>query len=159
MGVSELDHKVLLVYASMTGNTRDMADSVVEGLLESYVAVEVKEVLDASASDLDAYDNVIFGVYTWGDGDLPDEFLDFYDELSGMDLSRKRAAVFGCGDSSYRYFAVAGDQLTECLENRGAVVLPQTVKSDGCPGRKELEACKKLGMDFAAFVKQAASAG
>ena len=70
-----MDHKALLVYASMTGNTRDMADSVVEGLLEHFVAVEVKEVTVATEADLDAYDNLVFGVYTWGDGDLPDEFL------------------------------------------------------------------------------------
>ncbi|NBD27058.1 flavodoxin [Paenibacillus sp. T1] len=142
----------------MTGNTRDMADSVVEGLLEHFVAVEVKEVTDASAADLDVYDNLLFGVYTWGDGDLPDEFLDFYDDLQAKDLSGKRAAVFGCGDTAYRYFAVAGDILQECLENRGALVLQRTVKVDGCPGRQELEACKRLGAEFAAFIKQGAGA-
>ncbi|SFJ72410.1 Flavodoxin [Paenibacillus sp. UNC496MF] len=84
---------------------------------------------------MDVYANLLFGVYTWGDGDLPDEFLDLYDDLGEMDLSGKRAAVFGCGDSSYRYFAVAGDILQERLENRGARVLQETVKSDGCPGR------------------------
>ncbi|NBC71256.1 flavodoxin [Paenibacillus sacheonensis] len=143
-----------MIYASMTGNTQEMADSVVEGLVENFVAVEVKEVMDASVSDLESYENILFGVYTWGDGDLPDEFLDFYDELGGVDLSGKRAAVFGCGDSAYRYFAVAGDILHECLENQGAVVLDQTVKADRCPGKEELAACWRLGADFAAFIKQ-----
>ncbi|MBO7748599.1 flavodoxin domain-containing protein [Paenibacillus sp. MWE-103] len=142
----------------MTGNTRDMADSVVEGLLEHFVAVEVKEAFDATRADLDVYDNLLFGVYTWGDGDLPDEFLDLYDDLGEMDLSGKRAAVFGCGDSSYRYFAVAGDILQERLENRGARVLQETVKSDGCPGRAELDACRRLGAAFAAFVREEAGA-
>lgn len=149
-----MDPKVLLVYASMTGTTRDMADSVVEGLLESCVAVEVKEAIDTSASDLDVYDNVVFGLYTWGDGDLPDEFLDLYDEMRDMDLSGKRAAVFGCGDSSYRYFAVAGDMLSKRLENRGAAVMQRTVKADRCPGIEDFEACRKLGIEFADFIKR-----
>ncbi|QHW32005.1 flavodoxin [Paenibacillus rhizovicinus] len=118
----------------------------------------MKEVLDATAADLEAYDHIVFGVYTWGDGDLPDEFLDLYDEMCEMDLSGKRAAVFGCGDRAYRYFAVAGDTLHECLESRGAVVLDRTVKADGCPGSAELEACKQLGAAFAAFIQQGAAA-
>lgn len=76
--------KIIMVFASMTGNTKEMADLIAEGVREEEIALEVVEVLDANASDLQEYDGILLGAYTWGDGDLPDEFLDFYDDMDHL---------------------------------------------------------------------------
>ncbi|BBH22930.1 flavodoxin [Paenibacillus baekrokdamisoli] len=145
---------VLLIYASMTGNTRELAESVAKGLQAADLKVEMKEVYDASPAELLAYDNIILGTYTWGEGDLPDEFLDFFDDMGTIDLTGKHAAVFGCGDTSYEHFAVAGDILHERLAERGAVVWERTIKIDRVADKRELEECKQFGMAFAEQVLQ-----
>lgn len=97
--------KVIVVYASMTGNTEEMAEAIVAGAQEAGVEVVSKEAFDANAADLLEYDGIIIGAYTWGDGELPDEILDFYEELEGLDLSGRKAAVFGSGIPPILYFA------------------------------------------------------
>lgn len=41
-----------------------------------------KEAYDARPEDLLEYNGIIIGAYTWGDGELPDEFLDFYEDMT-----------------------------------------------------------------------------
>lgn len=69
--------KVLLVYASMSGNTEAMADLIEKGLLEGGAEVDRHEAMDVDAALFNDYQYMIFGAYTWGDGDLPDEFWIF----------------------------------------------------------------------------------
>lgn len=87
--------KVLLVYASMSGNTEAMADLIEKGLLEGGAEVDRHEAMDVDAALFNDYQHMIFGAYTWGDGELPDEFLDIYDDMEGMDFTGKTFAVFG----------------------------------------------------------------
>ncbi|MCG3024108.1 flavodoxin domain-containing protein, partial [Escherichia coli] len=73
-------NKVLLAYASMSGNTEAIADVIEEVLVEEKLTVNRLEVFDLTPEDIRDFDYIILGSYTWGDGELPDEFLDFYDE-------------------------------------------------------------------------------
>lgn len=96
--------KVIIVFASMSGNTEEMADAIAEGVKLAGVEPIVMNVMDAEASQLADYDAIILGAYTWGDGELPDEMLDYYEAMDGLDLSGKQAATFGSGDSAYDIF-------------------------------------------------------
>ena len=84
------------------------------------------EVYDIDASDLVSAESIIFGAYTWGDGEeLPDYFLDLYDEMDDIDLSQKQMAVFGSGDSSYDVFCGAVDLIEEKIKRRnGNIAVP-----------------------------------
>lgn len=73
--------KVIVLYASLTGNTEEMAEAIAEGAKAAGANTVLKEAFDAKAEELLQYDGIIIGAYTWGDGELPDEFLDFYEEL------------------------------------------------------------------------------
>ncbi len=55
----------------------------------------------------------LLGAYTWGDGELPDEFLDFMDEMLELDWKEAVTALFGSGDTSYRLYCGALDELEE----------------------------------------------
>lgn len=92
---------VIIVYASMAGNTEQMAVSIAKELTSSGIKVDVKGAFECFAEDLTFYDGIMIGSYTWGDGDLPDEMLDFYEELKNTDLKGKAGAVFTSGDSLY----------------------------------------------------------
>ena len=66
--------RIVLIYASMTGNTEIMAEAVVKGIQEAGEEAEVIDVMNGVfAKDLLEYDGILLGSYTWGDGELPDE--------------------------------------------------------------------------------------
>ncbi|MBA2874748.1 flavodoxin [Thermaerobacillus caldiproteolyticus] len=140
--------KLIMVYTSMTGNTEEMADAIVEGIKEEGFDIEVKEVLDADAEELEAYDGILLGAYTWGDGELPDDFLDFYDDMEDIDLSEKKAAVFGSCDSNYEKYGAAVDILIDKLKEIGAEVVLEGLKIELAPSNEERETCKQFGKRF-----------
>ena len=147
--------KMIMVYASMTGNTEEMANAIAEGIQESGNDLEINDIFDnPSASELEKYDGILLGSYTWGEGDLPDEFLDFYEEMDQIDLTGKKAVVFGSGDTAYEDFAGAVDILIAKLQERGAEVVLNGLKVDTSPSPEDLERCKQLGIDFVAHLSQ-----
>lgn len=133
----------------MTGNTEEMAEAIAEGVHEQGIELDVKEVLDAVAVELEQYDGILLGAYTWGDGELPDDFLDFYDELDDVDLTGKKAAVFGSCDSSYEKYGAAVDILIEKLQERGAEVVLEGLKVELTPTKEEKQLCIAFGRNFA----------
>jgi flavodoxin I len=141
--------KCLMVYASMTGNTEEMAQYICEGIRETGVIVELKDILTAEPADLLVYNGVLLGAYTWGDGDLPDEFLDFYDEMDGIKLKGIMAGAFGSCDSSYEHRGHAVDILIEKLSELGAETVPDGLKIDMAPAETEKELCREFGREFA----------
>lgn len=144
---------VIIVYASMTGNTEEMAEIIAEGVREAGIEPEVKNVLDASANELEDYNGVILGAYTWGDGDLPDEFLDYFDEMDDVELDGKKSAVFGSGDTSYDIFCGAVDHLLAKLQDRGAVNVLEAKRIEMGPSEQEKAELRAFGKAFAEQVQ------
>lgn len=138
--------KVIIVYASMSGNTEVMADLIAEGIKETGWEVELKDANFVRAEDLLLYDGILLGAYSY-DG-LPDEILDIYDELAFIDLKGKKAAAFGSGDKMYEVFGIAVDQLIEQLQNSGADVVLEGLKVELTPTGKDIERCKEFGREF-----------
>lgn len=85
--------KTAVFFGSTTGNTESVAEQIA-GLLEA----EVINVSDASADQLNEFDNLILGTSTWGIGDLQDDWEDFISALEGAGLEGKAVAIFGTGD-------------------------------------------------------------
>ncbi|MFC0214481.1 flavodoxin [Paenibacillus chartarius] len=140
---------IIVIYASMTGNTEEIAEEIAKGIREQACDVEVKSVLDASAADLQGYDGILLGAYTWGNGELPDEFLDFYDDMDSIALPGKQAAVFGSCDSGYPGFGAAVDILTDKLKAMGASVTMPGLKIELSPSAQEKLECQEFGKRFA----------
>ncbi|AVF22337.1 flavodoxin [Paenibacillus larvae] len=141
--------KIVLVYVSLTGNTEEMADAISEGIRETGLELTVKEVIDASANELEDYQGIILGAYTWGDGELPDEFLDFYEEMEDIELNGRISAVFGSADSSYAQFGAAVDLLLDKLNEN----VLEGFKIELSPSKEEKEACKAFGRKFAEILQ------
>lgn len=148
--------KVIIVFASMTGNTEEMAEAVAAGVREAGIEPVLKSVVDSHAAELPDYDGILLGAYTWGDGELPDEFLDFYEEMDEIDLHGRKAAVFGSGDTSYAMFGAAVDTLAEKLKERGADVVQAGLKVELNPSNEDKELCRKLGFELARAAAQRA---
>ncbi|MCJ8009061.1 flavodoxin [Lederbergia wuyishanensis] len=141
--------KIILIYTSMTGNTEMLAGEVIKGLEQMNVELTVKEAFDSLPTDLLDYDGFIIGTYTW-EGEVPNEFMDFFEELDHVDLSGKKAAVFGSGDSYYgSTYGAALRFFTEKITLLGAEVLLPNLVIDLYPEDAELEQCLEFGRTFA----------
>ncbi|TYS67423.1 flavodoxin [Sutcliffiella horikoshii] len=126
--------RIGIFYASMSGNTEAIADSIAEKLKSHQHEVVLEDLHSVdSAEELLHYDITILGMYTWGDGDYPDECLDLVDELEEMDLEGHPFAIFGSGDTSYPEFCGALHHLKELLESRGGSVFPDPLKIEFNP--------------------------
>ncbi len=135
--------KALIVYGSTTGNTETTARYIAETLSGKGYDTELKDVGDVPAAELgNGYDIVLLGCSTWGDEEieLQDDFIPLYDDLENSGLEGKKAAVFGCGDSSYTYFCGAVDAIEEKLEKLGADIVTSGLKIDGGPDKAEITA-------------------
>lgn len=114
-----------IYYGSSTGNTEAAANDIAAAL--GVDAADVHNVSDTDASTVSGYDTLVLGSSTWGAGDLQDDWYDFLDNLKAQDLSGKKIALFGCGDSdSYGdTFCGALGQIYDALQDSGATFIGQ----------------------------------
>lgn len=90
--------RIGIFYGSTTGNTEGVANKIAAEL--DVASADVHDVSSTAPSEIGDYDVLIFGASTWGDGDLQDDMHDFLDGVRSLDLSKKEAALFGCGDDT-----------------------------------------------------------
>lgn len=123
----------------MTGNTEEIADIVSEALENLDIEVEIDECTSVEAEDLLDYDINIVATYTYGDGELPDEIVDFYDDLQDLDLSGKIYGVVGSGDTFYDEFCKSVDEFDEAFAKTGATKGAESVKVDLAAEDEDIE--------------------
>ena len=119
-----------IVYASMTGNNEEIADIVTQKLEELGHTVDMDECTTVEPDEFEDADICVVVTYTYGDGDLPDEIVDFYEDLQDVDLSGKIYGVCGSGDTFYDYFCKSVDEFDEAFARTGAVKGADNVKVD-----------------------------
>ncbi|MCE0495527.1 flavodoxin [Vibrio salinus] len=96
--------KVGIFFGTDTGSTRKIAKMIAKSLGD--IADKPKNINRSEASDLEAYEYLILGTPTLGEGKLPGLSVDcqeasweeFLPNFDGLDLSGKKVALFGLGD-------------------------------------------------------------
>lgn len=145
----------MIVFASLTGNTEECTDIIEKALEELGVAVEVVDCMQADPEDFLAVDICLVGTYTYGnDANLPDEIVDFYEELAEIDLTGKIFGTYGSGDTFYEKFCQSVDDFTNQFKQIGATEGAQSVKVDLDPNEEDT---KKLEAFAKALVAKVAS--
>ncbi|QGG59750.1 flavodoxin [Loigolactobacillus bifermentans] len=121
-----------IVYASMTGNTEGISEILEEKLKAAGLDVERIEADDADSDVFEDADIAIVATYTYGVGEVPDEFEDFHNDLSSETLSGKIYGVVGSGDQEMHAatFCKAADLFEAAFEATGAKKGSATVKID-----------------------------
>lgn len=118
-----------IVYASMTGNTEEISEILEDKLIEAGATVEREEVSDVDDDFFDEADLCIVATYTYGEGDLPFECEDFFNELPNQELTGKIYGVVGSGDLAYgEFYCKSADDFVEQFEKTGATKGAQTVR-------------------------------
>ncbi|GEK88447.1 flavodoxin, short chain [Alkalibacterium putridalgicola] len=136
---------VMIVYASLTGNTEECAEILVEAFQELGAEVELVESVFADPEDFKNVDITVVGTYTYGtDADLPDEIVDFYEELEDVDLTGKIYGNFGSGDTFYEKYCKSVDDFDEQFEKTGATKGAENVKVNLNPEDEDIENLKAL---------------
>ena len=110
-----------IVYASMTGNTEEISEIIEEKLEDEGFEVEREECSDVDSDFFEDADVCIVATYTYGDGELPFEFEDFFTDLKDEDLSDKKFGVVGSGDKEYgEYYCQSARDFFEQFKLTGA---------------------------------------
>ena len=140
---------MLVAYVSMSGSTEEIAELLKGSVDESLHEIAFEDLTMLEASDLENYEALLIGSYTWGDGELPDEILDFYDAMDDIDLSGKKVAVFGSGDTAYPQFCEAVPIFENKLKERGAEVVVEGLKVEFTPDtEEEVARCQAFAQAF-----------
>ena len=97
--------KVGIFFGTDTGNTRKVAKTIHKQLGDE-IADKPVNIRNATLDDLLAYDVLILGSPTYGEGELPglssgnqnESWEEFLPTLAGSDFSGKTIALYGLGD-------------------------------------------------------------
>lgn len=142
---------VKIVYASMTGNTEEISEILESTIQEAGFDVEREECSEVDVDFFDDADACVVATYTYGDGELPFEFEDFFDELADKDLSGKIFGVVGSGDKEYGdLYCKSAHDFVEVLEKTGAAKAAETVEIENNAEEEDIEALKKFVQELAA---------
>lgn len=110
-----------IFYASSVGNTEDIAKRLSTKLGD----IATYNICDEGIQKINNYEKIIFGVSTWGDGDLQDDWEDSWGDFCDINFSDKTIALFGLGDQdSYADTFVDGlGTMYEALKDTGANII------------------------------------
>lgn len=118
--------KTAIIYSFNSHKTAKAAEKIVDAF--GSFSIEKVNAEDINGDKFLAYDNLILGVPTWFDGELPNYWDEFVPELEDLDLNGRTIALFGLGDQ-VGYPENFGDALglmAELLQQNGATIVGHT---------------------------------
>ena len=135
-----------IFYASSVGNTEDIAKRLSTKLGD----IDTYNICDEGIEKINNYEKIIFGVSTWGDGDLQDDWEDSWGDFCDINFSNKTIALFGLGDQdSYADTFVDGlGTMYEALKDTGANIIGFT----SCDGFEHEESTAQIENEFVGLV-------
>ena len=88
--------KIGIFYSFNSNKTAKVGEKIIEAFGKADIeAVNAEEV---NEENFTKYDNIIVGIPTWFDGELPNYWDEFVPALDDIDLKGKRVAIYGLGD-------------------------------------------------------------
>ena len=113
-------NKTAIIYSFNTKKTGKVAERIKEEFNDDQVEMVNAELIDEEL--FMSFDQIIMGVATWFDGELPNFWDEFVPALEDLDLSTKKIAIFGLGDQKGypENFLDGVGIMAEILEAQGA---------------------------------------
>jgi flavodoxin I len=142
MDLTNCKISVAIVYASVSGNTKVLAEELYRILLGKSVNISIYSINEFSLADVSRFKAVAIGTYTWGNGEIPKEMRQLYQTFESIKRKDITTAVFGTGDSFYPMFCGAVDQFRDMLYVH--TNLAATLKVELLPQEQDLKRCRKF---------------
>ena len=156
--------KALIIYYSRSGNTKKMAELILEGIKKEEVDAVVKDVKDVNVDDLLKYDGLVIGSPTYYGSmsaeikKLFDDTVKFHGKLDGK-----------CGAAFSSSANIAGGNETTILDILNAMLIHGMIIQGDCsgdhygpvaidaPDARSTKECLRMGSRFAKLVKKCTS--
>lgn len=103
--------RILICYASFSGNTKEVAELIEKKLLHKEHDVVVYRIGSGNIPDPSLFDMMMIGSFTWAKGSTPEDVKDFVYEIG---YKPPAVFVFGTGDTQFggdSLFCHAADKL------------------------------------------------
>ncbi len=115
--------KTALIYSFNTRKSGKIAEKIREEFNDE--AVEMVNAEELNESLFLSFDQMILGVPTWFDGELPNYWDEFVPALEELDLKGKKIALFGLGDQKGypENFLDGVGILADLVDERGATLV------------------------------------
>ena len=112
-----------IAYGTQTGTAEELAFDIEKLSKNKGVSCEVFELDDITMDKLKEINKLMIITSTTGDGDVPDNAITFWENLSNLselNISNLKYGVLALGDSSHYDFCNAGKIIDEKLKELGA---------------------------------------
>ncbi|MFL1997788.1 assimilatory sulfite reductase (NADPH) flavoprotein subunit [Lysinibacillus irui] len=128
--VEPITKTMTILYGSQTGNSQGLAEKYASALKAQNVDVTISSLGKFKATNLKKITNLLLIVSTHGEGDPPDQAIQFYEFLHSKrapKLEHLHYSVLALGDSSYEFFCKTGKDFDEQFAKLGAKrIVPRT---------------------------------
>jgi sulfite reductase (NADPH) flavoprotein alpha-component len=124
---------ITILYATMTGNSRECAEKAAAALTKAGLPVETHDLAKYNPRDFLKVTTLLLPISTWGEGEPPDDAVSLYDfvkDLEAPALAQLSYAIFALGDTSYDEFCKCGKDFDRMFEERGGRRLLECVEND-----------------------------
>ena len=113
-------NKTAIIYSFNTKKTGKVAEKIRENFNDDQV--EMVNAEEITEEVFMSFDQIIMGVATWFDGELPNFWDEFVPALEDLDLNGKKIALYGLGDQKGypENFLDGMGVMAEILEEQGA---------------------------------------
>jgi flavodoxin I len=141
--------KAIVVYLSTSGNTKAMAEAIAHGIESKNVDVKAVSFYDVKSEELNEAEAIAVGSSTFYYKMLPPMEKFMNETLASSNPQGKIGAAFG----SYGWSGEAPIVIAEKMREMGMTVIDPVLRILHKPTDKDVQECKRLGVDIAEKLK------
>ncbi|UII54362.1 flavodoxin domain-containing protein [Cytobacillus spongiae] len=132
--------KIAIVYTSISGNTKEVAELLFQQFYQEENHVDLYSIHEFDLARMDEYDALLIGTYTWGDGELPESMWPLYQRIEKEPFPSLITGVFGTGDCFYPKYCGAVDVMKDLLQTQTNLAV--TLKIELSPQLQDIGRCE-----------------